>query len=434
MATLSKTSSGAYVIQYANAHRPGRRSTLHLGKVAKKTAEVARSHIEHLLTSRRFAAPIPLPTSQWLADIDPKLHQKIADAGLAAPRVPVESVGIKTRYDEYLGRRKNAEPSTLKNHRQTREVMIAFFSDDRDPRTITAGEARDWQRKLEESYSPSTVTGFVVKATAFAADLMSRNQMESNPFAGLPRTSMVNDEESRYVPVEEVTKVIDACPNVEWQLVFALARHGGLRMPSESDQLRWSDIDWANGRITVRSPKTAHQGKSQRTIPLFPALRPFLELARSLAAGEYVMGRLRGKRLASQGARIVCRAGLVPWPRLYKNLRASCETDLATRYPLHVACAWIGNSKAVAQKHYLMTHDGHFANALQNALRSPSLTTAQEPNHMPETPLESGESRKGGPSARAALKSSNLLPHRDQALIAVILIAVYCWRWPLCLR
>ena len=37
--------------------------------------------------------------------------------------------------------------------------------------------------------------------------------------------------------------------------------------------------------------------------------------------------------------------------------RATRETELAALYPLHVVCAWIGNSRAVAQEHYLQVTD-----------------------------------------------------------------------------
>jgi hypothetical protein len=59
-------------------------------------------------------------------------------------------------------------------------------------------------------------------------------------------------------------------------------------------------------------------------------------------------------------ARYVKRAGLTPWPKLFQNLRATRETELAAEHPIHVACDWIGNSKAVAKKHYLQVTDSDF--------------------------------------------------------------------------
>ena len=52
-----------------------------------------------------------------------------------------------------------------------------------------------------------------------------------------------------------------------------------------------------------------------------------------------------------------------PWPRLFQNLRASRETELANTFPLHVVAAWSGNSPTVALKHYLSVTAQHFQQA-----------------------------------------------------------------------
>ena len=67
--------------------------------------------------------------------------------------------------------------------------------------------------------------------------------------------------------------------------------------------------------------------------------------------------------------KIVRRAGLKPWPRLFHNLRASRETELAEIYPLQVVTGWLGNTPAVAMRHYLMTTDEHFEAAVQGKRR-----------------------------------------------------------------
>lgn len=68
--------------------------------------------------------------------------------------------------------------------------------------------------------------------------------------------------------------------------------------------------------------------------------------------------------LSTQFERIVCRAGIEPWPKLFQNLRSTRETELMEDYPAHVVCVWIGNSEAVARKHYLQITDDHFAKAV----------------------------------------------------------------------
>ena len=65
---------------------------------------------------------------------------------------------------------------------------------------------------------------------------------------------------------------------------------------------------------------------------------------------------------------------LEPWPKPFQNLRSTRETELAEIYPLHVVCAWLGNSQPVAAKHYLQVTDDHFqqaAKGLAGALHNP---------------------------------------------------------------
>ncbi len=157
-------------------------------------------------------------------------------------------------------------------------------------------------------------------------------------------------------------------PGHEWKLIFALARFGGLRTPSETLLLRWADVDWERGRLLIRSPKTEHhEGKDSRLVPIFPELRPYLEAAWDIAAdgAEFVIVQRRDSNvnLRTQLQRIIAKAGLTEWPKLFQNLRATRETELAETYPLHVVTAWLGNSQLIAAKHYLQVTDEHFAKA-----------------------------------------------------------------------
>ena len=68
-----------------------------------------------------------------------------------------------------------------------------------------------------------------------------------------------------------------------------------------------------------------------------------------------------GANLRTTFEKIILRAGLKPWPKLFQNLRSTRQTELAETFPAHVVCAWIGNSESVARKHYLQVTDDHFA-------------------------------------------------------------------------
>src|SRR5438132_1679211 len=69
--------------------------------------------------------------------------------------------------------------------------------------------------------------------------------------------------------------------------------------------------------------------------------------------------------LRTQLQRIIRKAGQSAWPKLFHNLRASRETELAAEYPIHVVCKWIGHGALIAQKHYLQVTDADFERARQ---------------------------------------------------------------------
>ncbi len=166
-------------------------------------------------------------------------------------------------------------------------------------------------------------------------------------------------------------------------MLVSLSRFGGLRIPSEMVLLRWADVDWEHGRLTVHSPKTEHHvGGDSRVIPLFPELeRPLHECFEQAEPGEeYVITRYRSaaSNLRTQLERIILRAGLTPWPKLWHNMRASRQTELAEQFPIQVVCAWIGNSVNMAKDHYLQVTDNHFAKAIM-----PTVEAAAAPSPAP---------------------------------------------------
>jgi integrase len=84
----------------------------------------------------------------------------------------------------------------------------------------------------------------------------------------------------RFVEPSELAKFVSSsqkggAPNARWRGIIALARYGGLRIPSELTRLTWRDIDFDSGRIRIHAPKKEnHKGWGIRYCPLFPELRP----------------------------------------------------------------------------------------------------------------------------------------------------------------
>ena len=101
---------------------------------------------------------------------------------------------------------------------------------------------------------------------------------------------------------------------------------------------------------------------------------------------EYVISRYwqANANLRTQLIRIIKKAGLISWPKLFQNLRATRQTELCERWAEHVVCAWIGNSRPVARKHYLQVTDEHFEQAIKPEGESEAAqNAAQQDAEMP---------------------------------------------------
>jgi len=380
----------------------GKQKSLRLGRCTLRTAQNALTGFERVLESHRAGSTIHPDGLRWLEAIDDRLHARIVRLGLGVqPRASAAIVtlgGLLAAFFAGVA----VKPATLVRMRQAESALLSHFGDARDVSTIGESDADAWRASLTHAgYATATISRTVLYARQLFRWAMRRGLTTANPFAALKAGPQVNHARAVFVSRESIAKVIEAAPDAEWRLLIALSRFGGLRVPSEALMLRWSDVNWEHNRLTVRSPKTEHhEGKGERIIPLFPEIREHLQAAFDAApdGAVYAIGRYReGANLNPHFRRIIRRAGLAPWPRTWHNLRASRQTELASAFPLHTVCAWIGNTKAIAAGHYLQVTDADWTRATgdQNPAAIPATHTRQSTPMLEEAktqnPQNSGE-------------------------------------------
>jgi integrase len=370
MASISKQPNGHKIIQFKAAD--GKRRSIRLGKMSMRNAEAVKVKVEQLVAASITGHSIDDETARWLTKLDSSFSNKLARVGLMTSK---ESFTLKEFLDEYFKLRIDVKPATKGVWGQTRRNLIEFFGPEQSLRDITKGNAEEWRLYLiQEGLAEPTIRKRCSFAKQFFHFAVKKELIISNPFTELKSRALSNPNRFYFISRDEAEKVIDACPDNQWRLLFALSRYGGLRCPSEHLLLKWDDVDWERDRITVTSPKTEHhEGGGSRVIPIFPELKHHLEEAFEIAESgtEYVITRYRNKNsnLRTQLLRIIKRAGLNAWPKLFQNLRSTRETELAETYPMHVVCSWIGNTEAIAAKHYLQVTEDHFNRALHNPVQ-----------------------------------------------------------------
>ncbi len=389
MASVSNDKNGFRRILFTAPDKT--RKTIRIGRVDKKSAENIRRHIEALLASKLSGQPVPRDTAGWLGSIGDSLRAKLASVGLceAGP----EATTLGRFLEDYFSRRPDVTAGTVANWQRTERVLLAYFGPTKPLASILSHHARDFERWLRtpearvllhgdgvETLATATIRRRIGIARQFFNDAQDRGLIPSNPFKGLSATVTGNAGKRRFITREDTSRLLDVCPNASWCLLVALARFGGVRVPSESHTITWNDVDWTRKRIRIHSPKTArHAGHEAREIPLFPELvQPLLDAFESCPEGEkYCVYGIGKANPGTHLTRLIRKAGLTPWPKPWVNLRASRATELVADFPSHVAASWLGHSQAIATEHYLMVTGDDFAKAAQNAAHSVAQNAAQ---------------------------------------------------------
>ena len=275
--------------------------------------------------------------------------------------------------------RKDVKAATATVYGHTRRNLLAFFGQHKRLDEISAGDADSFRvyLKTQEGLAENTVRRRMGIAKQFCRAAVRKKIITENPFDGQSTVVRENPKRFYFISHEEAQAVLDACPNAQWRLVFAMCRYGGLRCASEVIRLKWEDVNWEKMRFTVHASKTEHHSDAGiRMVPIFPELYPHLRDAFEDAESGSVYCCPQypnsNQMYRKNVVKIIKQAGLKPWPKLFQNCRSSRETELAEEYPVQVVCSWIGNSPQVAAKHYLQVTEDHFSKAVQNPVQYPA--------------------------------------------------------------
>lgn len=368
--------------------------SLWLGDMSRRTAESVQRHVTELVRARKANVRAETDSIKWAESLQGRIRDRLAEIGLAsavrAARSQDEGRLLGPFLASYITQRTDAKPSTITNYNHAKRWLVDYFGDRKILAEITPADCERWQRYLHDGdkLADSTVEKILKRAKAMFRYATKDRLLEENPFLELKISSSVSRERDAFISKELAAKVLKACPNHDWKVIFGLARFAGMRCPSEILTLSWTDIEWQAGRIRIDSPKTG-----LRYCPIFEELQPILREAQKASpakSARCVHGHTgSGKNLRTQLNRIVTNAGLKSWPKTFVNLRASRRTELQELFPDHVVNAWLGHSSRVAEKHYLQVTPEHWAkanggNTGGNICANPEESAATEKRKIPE--------------------------------------------------
>ena len=376
MASLhkQKTKGGeSWRIQFTDSS--GKRQSVWLGSMPRKTADTIRSRIEEILVCQRTGVSVSPETATWIGKITIDLHEKLAAIGLFQNR---KTTTIGEFIEQYLKNLKGAE-STITNYTTSAENLYKYFGKDRLPVSVSKNDAEKYKKYLQTrgridgngAYGQNSVWKKLQHAKVFFREMKEAELIEKNPFERVSEPKINDVSRKSYISEEYTFRAMEYAPTWEWKLIIALWRFGGLRRASEPLRLKWSDVLWDKSLMLVNSSKT----KSSRFVPIFPEIREPLERVFEQAEpGEtWVIvkacpitvrkspNRARGLRGCGLGTlfdKICTKAGLPIIPMMGNNMRASCEKDLYSgKYPelrgrIDLIAQILGHSPQVALEYY----------------------------------------------------------------------------------
>jgi len=233
----------------------------------------------------------------------------------------------------YVNNRTDLKPKTRGLYELTQKYLLNFFDGGIRIGRITRAVPADWRAAMANGklvlntkgrkMAEPSVRIHVRNARTIFNYAVREDLVTFNPFDRLKGASREPDKDWKHVTVEELDKLLDACPNQGWRLLIALCRLARLRR-GETPDLTWSDVDWQNHRLRVIAQKTGRQ----RVVPIEPKLYEMLLAAFEQAEeGEPRVCPISRHCVWRNFQTIRTRARLPRWKEAFKVMRRNCETD-----------------------------------------------------------------------------------------------------------
>lgn len=190
------------------------------------------------------------------------------------------------------------------------------------------------------------------------SDAVDRELISKNPFKSV-KAPRPKKKVNSFVDRSTIAHIMAKADN-RWKVIIGLCRYAGLRNPSETLSLKWSHIE----------------GREIRECPIFPDVLKILEYAYELylsrdnpseyvcdadsyrAAAQTAEG-WKNSNLRTQFLKLLKKAGVEPWPRVFHSMRASLQTEfeenslgtsfvvgwaIPKKWPKHTICLSLPNT------------------------------------------------------------------------------------------
>jgi integrase len=361
-----KTTQGNWQVNFSEK---GKQKTLYLGRdfTAGSADRVARI-VTDILACRNRGDSLPLEIVRRIETLPERVQRSFERHGLIGGTT---SRTLDNLLSSFYETKAHLKPRTQEGYKMFGNLLKGFFGGSKKIASIEKLDCERFKAALLKKYSVCTISRGIRSCRSIFKFAVDADWLAKNPFKDVSGGNEVNLERQVYVERKTICKVMEHCRDDYDRLVLALARFGGLRIPSEVCQLRFSDF--ADKVIRIH-PETK---TGAREVPLVGEIREIFDrivfnLGKDCVPSDLVFvqlgnyGTLRNRIISAIRA-----SGEKQWVKLFVNLRSSCITDFVERgYQEKTLDAIFGNSALVRSRHYVQFRkDREYAKVLEDDAR-----------------------------------------------------------------
>ena len=358
-----KTSQGNWQINFSEK---GKQKTLYLGRdFTSGSADRVARIVTDILACRNRGDSVPLEIIRKIETLPERVRQSLERFGLSDG---VVSKTIADLLKSFAESKSHLKPGTQYSYEWFGKMLLEFFGENKKIAAIQKLDCERFKAALLKKYSACTVWCGIKRCRTIFKFAVDAEWLLKNPFVGISGSAEVNLDRQVYVDRKTIYRVMEHCRDDHDRLLLALARFGGLRIPSEVRLLRFS-VFTENAILIHRDTKTG-----AREVPLFGEIREIFDriqagLGKDFKPSDLVFGNLGSFRMRIFVA--IRAGGVEQWPKLFVNLRSSCITDMVERgYTEKTLDAIFGNSSVIRSRHYVQFRkDKEYAKVLKDDAR-----------------------------------------------------------------
>jgi len=236
--------------------------------------------------------------------------------------------------------------ATVKNH------LIPHLGS-KDIRALNKGHLNDFLATL--TVGPKSKKNILGVLRAIFTDAVDREDLTRVP--KFPKVN-VPDPVVRWIDAEAQDAILAQIKHPMWKAYFTFLVHMGCR-PSEARALRWEDVDFERGVLTIRAGMDLNHYRpttKEKDVRILPLAQGAIDALRSISRGIGYVFHLNGRPLSLQRVqkwwrRAATAAGIdIP---LYQGTKHSmgCRARLEG-VPLDVIQDWFGHKSAASTRRY----------------------------------------------------------------------------------